>query len=161
MMARNAEADVTVIALVGERGREVRDFDRRELARTMAVVPQESVFGFPYTVLEVVLMGRHPHLAGLAFEAAADLELAREALRRCDAEAFAGADAAWVRARPDASWDMAAMERTGQVRLADDEALGGVFTQLAKDEAAAFGLPARTTMVGRRSARPSTKPLRL
>ena len=37
---------------------------RRELARTLAVVPQEPVFSFPFTALEVVLMGRHPHLAG-------------------------------------------------------------------------------------------------
>jgi len=33
MMARNTEADVNVIALVGERGREVREFLERDLAR--------------------------------------------------------------------------------------------------------------------------------
>jgi len=33
--------------------------------------------------------------------------------------------------------------------------------ELANDDAAAFGLPGRTTMVGRRRARPSMKPLRL
>ena len=66
--------------------REVRELDRRELARMLAVVPQESVFGFPFTALEIALMGRHPHLAGLAFESEADIELAREGLRRCGCE---------------------------------------------------------------------------
>jgi hypothetical protein len=32
---------------------------------------------------------------------------------------------------------------------------------LTKEEAARFGLPGRTQMVGRRNTRPSTKPLRL
>ena len=63
--------------------REVRGIDRRELARSLAVVPQEPVFGFPFTALEIVLMGRHPHLAGAVFESADDLALAREALDRC------------------------------------------------------------------------------
>jgi iron complex transport system ATP-binding protein len=64
-------------------GREVRELPRAELARRLAVVPQEPTFGFPFTALEVVLMGRHPHLAGLAFESERDLALAREALERC------------------------------------------------------------------------------
>ncbi len=66
-------------------GAEVRTVPRRELAARMAVVPQETTFGFPFTVLQIVLMGRHPHLAGLAFETPRDVELAREALDRCGA----------------------------------------------------------------------------
>ncbi len=64
-------------------GRDVGDIPRRELARTLAVVPQESTFGFPFTALEIVLMGRHPHLSGLAFESEADIEVAHAALERC------------------------------------------------------------------------------
>jgi len=66
-------------------GEEIAGFPRRRLARRMAVVPQEPAFGFPFTALEVALMGRHPHLAGLAFESPRDVEMAREALRRCGA----------------------------------------------------------------------------
>jgi iron complex transport system ATP-binding protein len=62
----------------------------RELARSVAVVPQEPRFAFPFSVMEIVLMGRHPHLAGLAFESPNDVELAREALERCGAAEFAG-----------------------------------------------------------------------
>jgi iron complex transport system ATP-binding protein len=57
---------------------------RREVARILAVVPQEPVFSFPFTVLEIVLMGRYPHLGGFLFESARDVALAREALARCD-----------------------------------------------------------------------------
>lgn len=66
-------------------GREVSDISRRELAKSLAVVPQETTFGFPFTALEIVLMGRHPHLAGLAFESEQDLNVARNALDRCGA----------------------------------------------------------------------------
>jgi len=81
--------------LAGYRGsarvaeREVQTIARRDLARSLAVVPQESSFGFPFTVIEIVLMGRHPHLAGLAFESPQDVALAREALERCGAGAMA------------------------------------------------------------------------
>jgi iron complex transport system ATP-binding protein len=66
-------------------GAEVRTAPRRELAAMLAVVPQETSFGSPFTVLETVLMGRHPHLAGLAFETQRDVDVARGALDRCGA----------------------------------------------------------------------------
>lgn len=64
-------------------GAEVRTTRPRDLASKLAVVPQETTFGFPFSVLEIVLMGRHPHLAGLAFETQRDVDLARTALARC------------------------------------------------------------------------------
>ncbi len=70
-------------------GRDITSVPRRERAQMLAVVPQEPVFSFPFSCLEIVLMGRHPHLAGLAFESSRDIELARDALRRCGAEEFA------------------------------------------------------------------------
>jgi len=70
-------------------GCEISEFPKRELAGQLAVVPQEPSFGFPFTALEIVLMGRHPHLAGLAFESDRDIDLARRALERCGAAAFA------------------------------------------------------------------------
>jgi iron complex transport system ATP-binding protein len=66
-------------------GDEIGALARREIARRVAVVPQEPVFQFPFTVLEVVLLGRHPHLAGLAFESAADIDKALAALARVGA----------------------------------------------------------------------------
>ena len=54
---------------------------RTALARRMAIVPQETHLAFDYSVLEVVLMGRYPHLGAFEIEGPADVEIAREALR--------------------------------------------------------------------------------
>ncbi len=48
---------------------------------------------------------------------------------------------------------------TGQMALSPCS--GSRMMLLTKEEAARFGLPGRTQMVGRRNTRPSTKPLRL
>src|SRR5258705_6662875 len=53
---------------------------RRELARHIAVVPQETHPAFEYSVTEMVLMGRHPHLGMFQLEGPADFEAAHEAL---------------------------------------------------------------------------------
>ena len=67
------------------KGASLRTLDRRAIARSIAVVPQEPAFAFPFSVLEVVLMGRHPHLEGLRFESERDIALATAALERCGA----------------------------------------------------------------------------
>src|SRR3990167_10501341 len=61
-------------------GEEVRRLPPRRLAQRMAVVPQEPSFEFPFTALEIVLLGRHPHLSGLAFESEQDVAIALAAL---------------------------------------------------------------------------------
>jgi iron complex transport system ATP-binding protein len=61
-------------------GRDVRRISRRELAQAIAVVPQETRLAFEYSVLEVVLMGRYPHLGPFELEGQDDLAVAREAL---------------------------------------------------------------------------------
>ncbi len=55
---------------------------RKQIAREIAVVFQERQDGFPATVLETVLIGRHPYMAPWDVETAEDLALARDALRR-------------------------------------------------------------------------------
>jgi iron complex transport system ATP-binding protein len=63
-------------------GRSLESFSRRELARALAVVPQETAIPFPFRVSEVVLMGRTPWLGPLAFETREDVERARAAMER-------------------------------------------------------------------------------
>ena len=53
---------------------------RRELARRIAVVPQDTHSAFDFSALEIVLMGRYPHLAAFELEGARDLSIARDAL---------------------------------------------------------------------------------
>jgi len=54
-----------------------------ERARSRAVLPQDSSLSFPFTVLEVVLMGRTPHVRGT--EEPRDYEIARAALEAVEA----------------------------------------------------------------------------
>ena len=59
-------------------------YRRRELARRLAVVPQDAHLEFPFTALEVVLMGRAAHLPPLGFPRARDLAVARAAMQRLE-----------------------------------------------------------------------------
>ena len=70
-------------------GEPVASLARREIARRLALVPQEPRFEADFTALEAVLLGRHPHLAGVAFESERDVAITRAALARVDAAALA------------------------------------------------------------------------
>jgi iron complex transport system ATP-binding protein len=63
-------------------------WSRRELARRIALVPQETHAPFDFTVLDIVLMGRFPHLGTFALEGPADLAIARRALASTGTSAF-------------------------------------------------------------------------
>jgi len=62
---------------------------RQELSRRVAVVPQNPLLPVGYTALEVVLMGRTPHLGFLDQEGAEDYRRAREAMQRVGVADFA------------------------------------------------------------------------
>jgi iron complex transport system ATP-binding protein len=69
-------------------GRPIRTWSRRDLARRIAFVPQETFTPFDFAVLDIVLMGRFPHLGAFALEGPADLAIAREALAATGTDAF-------------------------------------------------------------------------
>ncbi len=70
-------------------GRDIASLSRLDVSRQLAVLPQETNMAFPYTVLEMVLFGRTPHLRGYAFEQDADVRIARDALERTGTEHLA------------------------------------------------------------------------
>jgi iron complex transport system ATP-binding protein len=59
-------------------GRPLVRWSAAERARRRAVLSQQVTLAFPFTALEVVLLGRTPHVQGS--ERAADVEIARDAL---------------------------------------------------------------------------------
>ena len=69
-------------------GRPALDLSRAELARLVAVVPQEPSTPPWMTVAEYVLLGRTPHLGPLAKEGARDRDAAARALARLDLLGF-------------------------------------------------------------------------
>jgi iron complex transport system ATP-binding protein len=70
-------------------GRDVKSYRRRELSRIFAVVPQETRLHFPFTVAEIVLMGRASHHSALALEDRRDRDIARACMELTDALPFA------------------------------------------------------------------------
>jgi iron complex transport system ATP-binding protein len=60
--------------------RPLDELSRRDVARQIAVVPQETELAFEYTAIEIVLMGRHPHLGLFAVEGPDDIRIARDAM---------------------------------------------------------------------------------
>jgi len=52
-----------------------------EVAKKLAVVPQESIISFAFTALEIVLMGRIPHLNRFEMESTKDLAIAKKAMQ--------------------------------------------------------------------------------
>jgi iron complex transport system ATP-binding protein len=70
-------------------GTPIDEFSRQDLAKQLAVVPQDTPVSFPFRVIEVVLMGRSPHLGVLGFESRADIALARDVMERVGIEDFA------------------------------------------------------------------------
>ncbi len=51
-----------------------------EVAKQLAVVPQDSVIGFSFLALDVVLMGRNPHMSRFQMESTKDLSIARRVM---------------------------------------------------------------------------------
>ena len=68
---------------------EVGKLGPSHLARRMAIVPQETHMAFDYTVLELALMGRYPHLRRFELEGPDDLAIAYEALAETGTAALA------------------------------------------------------------------------
>ncbi|MDQ4120162.1 MAG: ABC transporter ATP-binding protein [Acidobacteriota bacterium] len=63
-------------------------FSRREIARKIAVVAQETELKFPVTVLEFVLSGRFAHGSAFGWETERDVEIARQSLIEADLAGF-------------------------------------------------------------------------
>jgi ABC-type cobalamin/Fe3+-siderophores transport system ATPase subunit len=61
-------------------GRDSADLSRMERARMVAYVPQDSTPSPALTVMESVLLGRHPHRRGWASDSPRDREVARTAM---------------------------------------------------------------------------------
>lgn len=70
--------------------RDITTYSRTELAKRIAFVPQDTGPLFPFTVLELVLMGRAPHSRGRVFENPTDRELALSMLDLTDVSHLAG-----------------------------------------------------------------------
>ena len=70
-------------------GRALASYSPRELARTLAYVPQQPESSLPFGAMEIVLMGRYAHAGPLGLASPGDAAVAREAMKMTDTLAFA------------------------------------------------------------------------
>jgi iron complex transport system ATP-binding protein len=95
LLGPNGAGKTTLLKLIGGvltpangtvllHGRSPRQLPRRELARKIAVVPQEFVVPFAFTVREIVELGRTPHLRLLGSPGSADRRAMDHALEVTD-----------------------------------------------------------------------------
>jgi iron complex transport system ATP-binding protein len=70
-------------------GRFIADLSPRQIAQLVALVPQSTTLDFGFTCIEVVLMGRHPHLSAWQPEGAADWAVAHDAMVSTETLEFA------------------------------------------------------------------------
>ncbi|MGI6296063.1 MAG: ABC transporter ATP-binding protein [Armatimonadota bacterium] len=61
---------------------DIYSISAREFARRVAVVPQDTLVAFDFSVLEIVLMGRSPRLGRFSIEGQRDVAIALDALER-------------------------------------------------------------------------------
>ena len=60
-----------------------------DLAKHMAIVPQESSIGFSFSALDIVLMGRNPHMTRFQMESEKDMSIVKKAMLRTNTWQFA------------------------------------------------------------------------
>ena len=81
---RAATRGVPAMGTIAIGGRDISALRQQELARLVAVVPQEPSLPPAFTALDCVLMGRTPHLRLLQNEGFRDVEIARRAMLATD-----------------------------------------------------------------------------
>jgi len=83
--------------------RNIQQIRLKELFKNIAFVPQDTFIHFSFSVQEIVLMGRIPHLGRLELETKKDFEIADKALRLTDSLQFKSKNihelSAWERQR--------------------------------------------------------------
>jgi len=65
-------------------GRDIARMDLKQFCQKAAFVPQDTLINFSFSVREIVLMGRIPHLKRMQWETKRDLEIAQAALAMTD-----------------------------------------------------------------------------
>ena len=91
LIGPNGSGKSTLLKLVGGilhnkngqidfKGNPIGSIPKKELAKSITWIPQDYPMVFPFTVQEIVLMGRHPYLTPLSFEGEEDYQIAQRAM---------------------------------------------------------------------------------
>ena len=86
LMAANREP---VRGVIKFSGKEIKRFEKIALAKEIALVPQDFYINFPFTVKEIVLMGRHPYIPRFTSPSTKDLKIVEEIMEEFEIDRFA------------------------------------------------------------------------
>ena len=70
--------------------RALSSFSKKELAREIALVPQNFYINFPFSVREIVTMGRYPHIPRFSAPSAEDMATVKSVMELTETTGFAG-----------------------------------------------------------------------
>ena len=70
-------------------GSDIKSLSSKDIAAGLALVPQIAPYTHGFTCIELVLMGRYPHLGRFQIEGREDDRIARDAMRLTEIEQFA------------------------------------------------------------------------
>ena len=71
------------------KGKQLARVNQKTLSSEIGFVAQENAINFPYTVSEVVMMGRYPYMGMMGFESGRDASIVSESLKTTDMEPLA------------------------------------------------------------------------
>ena len=86
---READSGMTTI-----NDRLLAELPRQYAAQHLALLPQHTEDIFPATVMDTVMIGRHPHIGRFQWESDHDIEIARECMQQMDLANMADRDVA-------------------------------------------------------------------
>ncbi|MCP4690243.1 MAG: ABC transporter ATP-binding protein, partial [Desulfobacterales bacterium] len=70
------------------KGRSVSSYSRKALAKEVALTPQNFYINFPFTVKEIIMMGRYPHIPRFHAPSAEDVRIVEDVMARTGADEF-------------------------------------------------------------------------
>ena len=75
---------------IAYKGRDLGTYSTKELSKEIALVPQNFYINFPFTVEEVVMMGRYPHIPRFSAPSAEDVNIVQDIMEKTEVREFAG-----------------------------------------------------------------------
>ena len=74
---------------INYRGKRLSAYSKYELSRQIALVPQNFYINFPFTVKEIVMMGRYPHISRFAAPSVGDWDIVNAIMEKSKIVEFA------------------------------------------------------------------------
>ncbi len=72
------------------KGKNIATFSKKQLAREIALVPQNFYINFPFKVEEVVMMGRYPHIPRFSAASTQDQKIVEDIMEQTEIHGFTG-----------------------------------------------------------------------